>query len=264
MLILPFKQTKYFSLYKTSQGTQQYLEKLYHPLTESPGRSKKEIFLAMQQEYQCFSNHQFDFLPHYVDFMDDYSPRDNAAGGSTFGIRMEYIEGTSLSSFLKNRSPAVKEINTFLSILCQRMITLYDAGILHLDIRGENIIIPSPKAFPDFRVLDLTFAYMDPERYPAFGWQPSFSSRLEGCLHFCGRSLENPVKLLGLELLGMAGELLGYEMVTSFSSVRRLIMENRLPSLWSNFFYEGFRYIKDGELDTRDSHVLLELLDYLP
>ena len=101
---------------------------------------------------------------------------------TTYYIVMEYIEGQSLASLIKNRGeiPLEDSVN-IIEQICQAIIHIHGSGITHRDLKPSNILIDKNnivkiidfgfarmRDFSQFNSLDQvigTFAYMAPASY---------------------------------------------------------------------------------------------------
>ncbi len=61
--------------------------------------------------------------------------------GDTFYIATEYIEGTTLSDWVKNKPMADREITRLMIVVCQAMHAAHSANVTHRDLKPANILM---------------------------------------------------------------------------------------------------------------------------
>ena len=160
-------------IYKTwdKRGNKIIAVKEYYPsgiVTRIPG--KNEVKLLSDNRSDEFSEGKKRFIeeakntakfkehPNIVSIIGDFQENN------TVYYAMEYLEGKSLSEYLKeNTKLGVEEGVGLILSICDAIKTVHGTGILHRDISPDNIIIP-----PDFprgavKLIDFGAARFSPD-----------------------------------------------------------------------------------------------------
>ena len=56
---------------------------------------------------------------------------------------MEYIDGWSLDSFIRNSRPSIREVKTFVAKVADALSAAHHAGVIHRDLSPDNILLAS-------------------------------------------------------------------------------------------------------------------------
>ena len=92
--------------------------------------------------------------PNTIKFFDFGTTDD----GDVF-IAMEFLSGSSLAQILKGGPLFPERVDLILGQICGSLQEAHDRGIVHRDIKPDNIILTSPGGAPDFvKVLDFGIA----------------------------------------------------------------------------------------------------------
>ncbi|MCK7596258.1 protein kinase [Microbulbifer sp. CAU 1566] len=80
-------------------------------------------------------------------------------GSSSVALVMEYIEGTTLRAWMRERSPSLQQKLSLLMQICQGLTQAHDLGIIHRDLKSDNILIAeNTKGEPVAKITDFGIA----------------------------------------------------------------------------------------------------------
>jgi hypothetical protein len=100
-----------------------------------PELANEPNFVALfKEEARRLSRLQSDAIVRYEGLFRDEWGRQY--------LVMEFVDGPSLSSVLKNGRPSVHEIRQLLNRVALGLAAAHDQGILHRDVSPDNIILP--------------------------------------------------------------------------------------------------------------------------
>ncbi|WP_051687164.1 serine/threonine-protein kinase [Microbulbifer sp. HZ11] len=80
-------------------------------------------------------------------------------GGRSVALVMEYIEGTTLRAWMRERTPNLQQKLSLLMQICQGLQQAHDLGIIHRDLKSDNILIAeNAKGEPVAKITDFGIA----------------------------------------------------------------------------------------------------------
>ena len=112
-------------------------------------RTNPQYVAALQKEFEAGYNLDHPHIVKYLSRGDDF-------------ILMEYVDGEQLSDFMSNHPDffATKaHVDRFLSQLLAAVDCLHQHGIVHLDLKPQNILIT--RVGHNVKLIDLGFSYTD-------------------------------------------------------------------------------------------------------
>ena len=125
-------------------GRLHFLKRLKEELRTDP-----RYVAAMQKEFEAGYNLDHPYIVKYLSRGDDY-------------MLMEYVDGEQLSSFMSNHPDfftTKAHVDRFLSQLLAAVDCLHQHGIVHLDLKPQNILIT--RVGQNVKLVDLGFCYTD-------------------------------------------------------------------------------------------------------
>ncbi|HWB81429.1 MAG TPA: serine/threonine-protein kinase [Nannocystaceae bacterium] len=108
-------------------------------------------------------------------------------------VAMEYVEGMTLGAWLRERSPPLREIVETFAAAARGIAAAHDVGLVHRDIKPDNIMVspPGPHGERRVRVLDFGLARVAGPRVTPSGELQS--SQLQEQLTVAGTIMGTPV-----------------------------------------------------------------------
>ena len=115
---------------------------------------KADLVARFMQEAKAASRIGHENIVDITDF-------GQTAAGSVF-IAMEFLEGNDLATAIRERGPMPFERVLPIALqICRALATAHDKGIIHRDMKPENIFLVTRDGRPDFvKVLDFGIAKM--------------------------------------------------------------------------------------------------------
>jgi serine/threonine-protein kinase len=102
-------------------------------------------------------NHQ-----HIVEILDFVEEQGEAGQPQVYCV-MEYLAGSTLTDILREGSLSLSRLIGIARQICSALQAAHDAGVIHRDIKPDNIFITSRPGQPDFvKVLDFGVAKLRP------------------------------------------------------------------------------------------------------
>lgn len=93
--------------------------------------------------------------PHVVKIFNTYEDL------TYINIVMEYIQGESLRKVIQNRKfNKFHSEKTVIEKIVQSVKLLHEQGIIHRDIKAENILFLHPRKYTDIKIIDFGLSYM--------------------------------------------------------------------------------------------------------
>ncbi|GAB2508821.1 protein kinase domain-containing protein [Microbulbifer agarilyticus] len=84
---------------------------------------------------------------------------DTAGNDTSVALIMEYIEGTTLRAWMRERSPSLQQKLSLLMQICLGLQQAHDLGIIHRDLKADNILIAeNAKGEPVAKITDFGIA----------------------------------------------------------------------------------------------------------
>ncbi|MCA0892804.1 serine/threonine-protein kinase [Microbulbifer agarilyticus] len=84
---------------------------------------------------------------------------DTAGSDTSVALVMEYIEGTTLRAWMRERSPSLQQKLSLLMQICLGLQQAHDLGIIHRDLKADNILIAeNAKGEPVAKITDFGIA----------------------------------------------------------------------------------------------------------
>lgn len=112
-------------------------------------RTNPRYIAALQKEFETGYTLEHPHIVRYISLMDD-------------GILMEYVDGMSLSDFIKENPDYFtdeRQVKRFLTQLLDAVGYLHAHQIIHSDLKPQNILIT--RIGHEVKVIDLGFCYTD-------------------------------------------------------------------------------------------------------
>ncbi|MCA0899481.1 serine/threonine-protein kinase [Microbulbifer agarilyticus] len=84
---------------------------------------------------------------------------DTAGNDTSVALVMEYIEGTTLRAWMRERGPSLQQKLSLLMQICLGLQQAHDLGIIHRDLKADNILIAeNAKGEPVAKITDFGIA----------------------------------------------------------------------------------------------------------
>ncbi|AQQ66760.1 hypothetical protein Mag101_03225 [Microbulbifer agarilyticus] len=84
---------------------------------------------------------------------------ETAGSDTSVALVMEYIEGTTLRAWMRERSPSLQQKLSLLMQICLGLQQAHDLGIIHRDLKADNILIAeNAKGEPVAKITDFGIA----------------------------------------------------------------------------------------------------------
>ncbi len=82
-----------------------------------------------------------------------------------FYVVMEYVEGLTLYDYVMIHNPSARKVGELVLSLGRTLIAVQEAGVLHRDVKRENIMVRLPSEEPvvlDFGLGDADGSHVEP------------------------------------------------------------------------------------------------------
>ncbi|MFD1215721.1 serine/threonine-protein kinase [Microbulbifer celer] len=125
------------------------IKKLKDGLTSQNARDR------IQQEARLLARLNHPNIVALHDVLEE--SREN--GENSVALVMEYIEGTTLRAWMRERTPSLQQKLNLLMQICQGLSEAHNLGIIHRDLKPDNILIAEPpKGQPTAKITDFGIA----------------------------------------------------------------------------------------------------------
>ncbi|WP_288131231.1 serine/threonine-protein kinase [Microbulbifer sp.] len=125
------------------------IKKLKDGLTSQNARDR------IQQEARLLARLNHPNIVALHDVLEE--SREN--GENSVALVMEYIEGTTLRAWMRERTPSLQQKLNLLMQICQGLSEAHNLGIIHRDLKPDNILIAeTPKGQPTAKITDFGIA----------------------------------------------------------------------------------------------------------
>lgn len=138
-----------FRIYQAQKGTK-------YVILKTPVTNDSMLIEILRREYELACNLSHPCIVSTLDFVPD-TPVGPA-------IVMEYIDGLTLDEFVAS-NPTMRERKAVLNDILDGMDYLHHRGIIHNDLKPDNIIVNSNKAA---RIIDFGFSASNDSAYKGY------------------------------------------------------------------------------------------------